>query len=257
MPTAVIVPLSATFTANGTANLKQVQQEEVTALAADYDLYISDAAANDVFKAFSIAEGTSDASADVIVSVVAAGENAVKAALKAALEAAAGGYQATSGAGGSTLKARMEAYVKQQVETDLASSGLFNILEAEALLDVDISNGAIGTNGSAAMWTALAAQTSGIGNAILNCIATQLPYAQYNDISGGGNLDAAFAVGDKLVFNFTINTTLAVTPQNQDVTGAGEVATGFATGPVAGANAQAAFNSAQKSRTFNLHITKA
>lgn len=256
MPSSVIVPLSATFTADGTANLKQVQQEAVAALSADYDLYISDAAANDVFKAFEIAEGTADASADVIVSVVAGNEAIVKAALKAALEAALGGASATSGAGGALLKTRMESYVKQQVETDLASSGLFNILEAEALLDVAIPNADIGTNGSVAMWTALATQTPGIGNAILNCIATQLPYGQYNDISGGGNLNSAFAVGDKLVFNFTINTTLAVTPQNQDVTGSGDVATGFVTSS-AGAAAQSAFNSAQKSRTFNLHITKA
>ena len=251
--TTVVVPLTATFTADGTANLKQVMQEEVSPLVADYDIYISASGANDVFKAFSIAEGTSDASADVIVSVVSGNESIVKAALKAALEAAVGGAAASSGAGGALLKALMQAYVKQQVESDLASSGLFNILEAEELINVDIPNTDIGDAGSVAMWNVLAAQTPGNNNALLNVIATQLPYEQYADISGGGNLDAAFAVGDKLVFNFTINTTLNVTPEEEDQTG--PLAGGFSATD-APASAQAAFNSAQKSRTFNLHVTK-
>lgn len=252
MPTSVVVPISATFTANGTADLKQVMQEEISPLTADYDLYIDASQANDVFKAFSIAEGTTDASADVVVSVVSANEAIVKAAIKHALENALGGAGATSSASGQTLKSRMETYVKGAVESDLASTGLFNILEAEELLNVTIPNSDIGTNGSNAMWTALAAQTA--GSALLNVIATQLPYSQYSDISGGGNLDSAFSVGDKLVLNFTINTTLTVTPQEQDVTGA--LSGGF-TASDASAVAQSAFNSAQKTRTFNLHITKA
>jgi len=254
MPTTVVVPLTATFSADGTANLKQVMQEEVTPLSANYDLYISDASANDVFKAFSIDEGVSDPSADVSVSVVSANEAIVKAALKVALEQALGGASAGSGAGGDLLKTLMQGYVKVQVESDLASSGLFNIMEAEELINVNIANTDIGSNGSDAMWTVLAGQTPGTNNALLNVIATQLPYEQYADISNGGNLDSAFAVGDKLVFNFTINTVLAVTPEEQDQTGA--LSGGF-TATDAAATAQPAFNAAQKSRTFNLHITKA
>lgn len=263
MPTTVVVPMTATFTADGTANLKQVQQEAISPLDADFDLYISHANANDVFKAFLIGEGSSDVSADVIVSVDSSGAAIVKAALKYALENALGGADATSDASGETLKSRMETYVKAQVENDLSSTGLFNILEAEELLAVTIPNADIGDNGSAAMWSALAAQTASKNNALLNCIATQLPYLQYVDISSGGNLNAAFAVGDKLVFNFTINTTLEVTPQEQDVTatpagaatGAVDASGNFVASPTG--SARPAFDSAQKTRTFNIHIIKA
>lgn len=250
MPTSVVCPITATFTADGAANLKQVQQEQIAALTSDFDLYVSDGSANDVFKAFAIAEGVSDPSADIVVSVVSGNETIVKAALDYALQNALGGAGATSATtpeAGKTLKLRMQTYVKAQVEADLSSTGLFNILEAEELLDVNIPNADIGSNGSTEMWLALAGTTP--GSPLLNVIATQLPYAQYADISGGGNLDAAFEAGDKLVFHFTINTTLAITPVNQDVTSA--------IGTSAGASAQALFNSNQKNRTFNLHITKA
>jgi len=253
MPTKVVVPITASFTADGTADLNQVQQESLNPFSANYDLYVSHADANDVFKAFSIAEGTADASSDIVVSVVSGNEAIFKAALKYALESALGGAGAASGTGGSLLKSLMQTYVKGEVEGDLSSTGLYNILEAESLLNVDISNSVIGTNGSTAMWTELTDEVASNSNAMLNCIATQLPYASYVDISNGGNLDSAFAVGDSIVFHFTMNTALDVNPVNEDVTG--PITGGTLTS--AGAAAEANFTSATKSRTLNLHIIKA
>lgn len=254
MSTTVVVPITASFTANGTADLNQVQQESLSPFTADYDLYISNSNANDVFKAFSIAEGTADASADVIVSVVSANQTIVKAAIDYALQNALGGANAGSGAGGSTLQTLMQSYVKGEVESDLATTGLYNILEAESLLNVSISNATIGSAGSTAMWDELASQTAGNSNAMLNCIATQLPYDQYVDISNGGNLDSAFAVGDTIIFHFTINTDLDVTPQLQDVTST--IVPPAPADLTATGSAQGVFTSASKSRTFNLRITK-
>jgi hypothetical protein len=247
MPTRVVVPITASFTANGTADLNQVQQESLDPFTANYDLFVSNASANDVFKAFSIADGDVDASSDIVVSVVAINEGIVKDALKYALE------HATDVSGSSLLKTLMEAYVKTEVENDLSTTGLYNILEAESLLNVDISNSVIGTNGANAMWTELAEEVASKSNAMLNCIATQLPYDNYVDISNGGNLDSAFGIGDSIVFHFTINTALDVTPVNEDVTGA--ITGGTLTS--AGAFAESIFTSATKTRTLNLHITKA
>ena len=240
--TAVVFPLPATFTADGTANVNQTRQEQLSAPAADYTIAISDVEANDVFKAFSVAEATSDSSADIVVSYVSGNATIVKAALKYALE---NGTQSSS-----SLKSLMESYMTSQVATDLSSLGLYNILEAEAVSGVSISNATIGTHGSEAMATVLAGQVASKNNANLNIVAAQLPYASYSGIPTGGNLDSAFAVGDSLSFHFTFNSTLAVTPVNQSIASV----TGSAS---AAAAAQAAFNSNQHSRTLNLVITKA
>lgn len=248
--TQVVCPIAAAFMADGTANLNQVMQETVDPYTANFDLYLSHASANNVFKAFSVADGVSDASADIVVTVATGVDADVKAALKYALENALGGAGATDGTGGDILKLLMEAAVKGDVEAELSNTGLFNILEAESLLNVDISNSLIGTAGSEAMWAALeeASPAPGLSNPMLNVIATQLPYNQYVSIDNGGNLDDAFVVGDTLVFHFTIQTKLAITAVNQDVTGA--------QGSDAGVPAQGAFESNTHSRTFNLHITK-
>lgn len=235
---SVIWPLNATMTADGTAELNQVEQQTVTPLSADWELSISHASANALFAAFAIAEGTPNDSADIVVSYVSANDAATKAAIKYALEHAA---DASSNA----LKKLMEDYVKEQVELDLSTSGLYNILEAEALISVDISNNALGTSGGDAMATVMAG--AGAQNA-RNVVATQLPYAQYSSIQDGGNLNSAFAVGDSLVLNFTVESVLAITPLNEFK------ATSYSGS--AGHSAEAAFNSAKKSRTINLTVTK-
>lgn len=239
----VVFPLNASFEANGTADLKQVMQETVTEQTADYDLYIGDSSTNAVFTAFVLAEGGVDSSADIAVTSTNAAT--VTAAIKYALENALGGASATSGAGGETLKALLEAYMKSQVEADLSSTGLFNILEAEELLNVVIPNATIGDNGSAAMWTSIDTAPA----AVKAVMATQLPYARFSSIPDGGNLNDAFAAGDEMVLQFTVSSKLTVTPQNEDVT-AGQ-------GADAGVAAQAAFDSSVKTRTVNIHITKA
>lgn len=243
MASTVVFPITANFDADGTADLKQVMQEKVDIVAADYDLFIGDASSNALFTAFAIAEGTSDGSADVVVTTV--NEAAVKEAIKYALQNALGGAGATSAASGETLKTLMQAYVKTQVEADLATSGLLNILEAEELLNVDISNAVIGSNGSAAMWGAINSASA----AVKAVMATQLPYEKYASIPDGGNLDAAFEAGDKMVLRFQLSSKLTVKPQKEDVTGA--------EGADANVAAQPAFDSTVKSRTLNIHFTKA
>ena len=240
----VIVPLAMEFTANGAANVQQTQQESLNPYTADFAISIGNTSTNDVFTAFEIEEGAQDASADIVVSTVAGNEAVVKAALSHALQ------NAQSGAS-KTLKTLMEEYVQAEVEADLATTGLFNILEAERLTAVDIPNATIGTNGSNAAWTALA---NADGTQFLQLIATQLPYAQYEDISDGGNLDAAFAIGDSLVFHFTVNTKLTITPVFGDVTES--VANGTLGDAAPVGSAEGPFDSATKSRTVNLTITK-
>ena len=239
----VVFPLTASFDANGTAALNQVMQETVTEQTANYDLFINDSSTNALFTAFVIAEGGADSSADIVVT--AANEAAVTAAIKHALENALGGASATSAASGEILKALLQTYMKTQVEADLSTSGLLNILEAEDLLSVLIPNAAIGDNGSSAMWTAISSAPA----AVMAVVATQLPYARYSTIADGGNLDAAFQAGDELVLQFTVSSKLTVTPQKEDVTGA--------EGADAGVAAQAAFDSSVKTRTVNIHVTKA
>lgn len=252
--TQVVVPFNAAFDADGTANVKQVMQESVAPLAADFEIKISSSLTNDVFKAFNIQEGSADASADIVVGVVAGNASIVKAALSHALR------NAVEDGTGKTLKTLLQDYMKNEVETDLQTMGLFNILEAEELINVDISNSVIGTNGSTAMWDdTLATQTASKSNALLNVVATQLPYGQYSDISAGGNLDSAFSTGDSLVFHFTITSKLNVTPVNEDVTGTNSSGIGSAgfSASDAGVAAQAAFDSATHTRTLNVYITKA
>lgn len=243
MPTQVVFPVSSAFTANGSANVNQVQQEQLTKLAADYELTISDASANGVFAAFSVADGTNDASADI--SVTYSGAASLKAGLKYALE--------NSTQSGSSLKTLLQDYMKGVVETDLTTMGLFNILEAELISSVVIENATIGDAGSEAMDASVAAA----GAHVLDIVATQLPYSQYSDISGGGNLDSAFAVGDSLVFHFTISSKLNVTPVNEDVTSATSYTGADGGSADAGAAAQGAFDSATHTRTINLTITRA
>jgi len=241
--TQVVFPLGATFsTTDGTANVNQTRQEQLSAPAADYTISVSHATANDVFKAFSVAEATSDGSADVVVSYVSGNAAIVKAALAYALE---NGTQS-----GSSLQTLMQTYMTTQVGADLSSLGLYNILEAEAVSAVSIPNATIGTQGSNAMEAVLAGETASKTNDNLNIVAAQLPYSQYSGIAAGGNLDSAFAVGDSLLFHFTFNCTLTVTPVNESIASV----TGSSS---AGANAQASFASNQHSRTLNLIITKA
>jgi len=244
MPTEVVFPISTSFDADGTANVSQVDQEVLTKLPADFELSVSGASANPVFEAFAVAEGTSNTSADISVTYDDSAK--LKAGLKYALENAVNSDN-------ESLKTLLEAYVKEQVESDLTSMGLYNILEAELLTSVAIPNATIGNNGSDAMDASIDAAGAGT----LDIVATQLPYSQYSDISGGGNLNSAFAVGDSLVFHFTISSKLQVTPVNEDVTDAASY-TG-ATGPSAsaGAAAQGSFPSATHTRTVNLTITKA
>ena len=237
--TEVVWPLSATMTADGTADLNQVEQQSVSKAAADWELSISHASANDLFRAFAIAEGTANSSADIVVNYVSANDAATKAAIKYALENAVDGSS-------NALKKLMQDYVKGEVEADLSTSGLFNILEAEALINVDISNNALGDSGKIAM----AASLSGVGSQnARNVVATQLPYAQYTSIQDGGNLDNAFAAGDKMVLHFVVESVLTVTPLNEFK------ATSY-TGS-AGHAAEGAFPAAKKSRTINLTVTKA
>ena len=237
--TTVYWPLNATMEANGTADLHQVEQQTVSPLSADWNLSIEHASANALFAAFAIAEGTPNSSADIVVSYVSANDAATKAAIKYALENA-------TDASTNALKKLMQDYVKEQVELDLSGSGLYNILEAEALVNVDISNNALGDSGKNAMATVM----SGAGaQDARNVVATQLPYAQYSGIQNGGNLDSAFVVGDEMVLNFTVESVLAITPVNEFK------ATGYADS--ASASAQAAFNAAKKSRTINLTVKKA
>lgn len=243
MPTQVVFPLGATFsTTDGTANVNQTRQEQLSAPAADYTIAVSHATANDIFKAFSVAEATADGSADIVVSYVSANAAIVKAALKYALE---NGTQS-----GSSLKTLMESYMTTQVGNDLSSLGLYNILEAEAVSGVTIPNATIGTNGSDAMEAVLAAETASKTNSNLNIVAAQLPYGQYSGIAAGGNLDSAFAVGDSVLFHFTFNSTLTVSPQNESIASVSGSSS-------ASAAAQASFSSNQHSRTLNLVITKA
>jgi hypothetical protein len=224
--------------ANGTADLNQVEQQTVSPLSADWELSISHASANALFAAFAIVDGSANSVADIVVNYVSANDAATKAAIKYALENA-------TDASSNGLKKLMEDYVKEQVELDLSTSGLYNILEAEALINVNIPNAALGTSGGDAM----AAVMSGAGaQDARNVVATQLPYDQYSGIQDGGNLDSAFAAGDKMVLNFTVESVLAITPLNEFK------ATGYTDS--AGAAAQAAFNAAKKSRTINLTVTK-
>jgi hypothetical protein len=241
--TQVVFPVSSAFNANGTADVNQVQQEVLTKLAANWELDISGASANAVFEAFSVAEGTSNSSADISVTYADAAK--LKSGLKYALENA-------TDSGSATLKTLLEAYVKGEVENDLTSMGLYNILEAELLTSVVIPNSTIGDNGSDAMDGSVAAA----GAHTLDIVATQLPYSQYADISGGGNLNSAFAVGDSLVFHFTISSKLTVTPVNEDVTSAASYTGADGASASAGASAQGAFDSATHTRTINLTIYK-
>jgi hypothetical protein len=242
--TDVVVPITATFNVDTSANLYQVEQETVTPLAADFNVSYTDDASNNVFRIFSIAEGVSDASADIVVSVATANETIFKTALGAALKGAKDG-------GAITLTSLFRDAVKSDVETDLTTMGLFNILEAEALSDMDISEEQFGTNGANAMYTALTDPAP--AQALLNLVATQLPYGQYEDISAGGNLHDAFISGDSLTFHFTITSTPVITVINEDVTG--DASGGFVVGS-AGVAPQSLGIATQRSRTANVKVIK-
>jgi hypothetical protein len=265
----VVVPFQTSFTADGTANVNQVMQETVQPFSVNFHIYIEDISSSNAFKMFKIEEGLSDTSADIVVIQDDSPGNAlaVKNALKWALENAKGGALATTfadaSANGFLLKDLLEDALDADVAADLSGAALFDILEAEGLINVDVPNDSIGTNGSVATWDRMGEESDGRTaanpNPLLNLVATQLPYGQYSDISEGGNLDSAFAIGDVIVYSFKVNSTLTITPVNQDVTGSN---TGVTSGtlPVdvsgAGVAAQGGFNSNEHSYTFNLYIKK-
>jgi len=239
MPSQVVFVAPAAMTANGTADLNQVERRALGKLSADYELSITAAAADDVFKAFLVAEGTSDSSADLVVNHASANEAIVKAALDHILQNA-------TDAESLKLSDLMEAYVKTQVEGDLSTTGLLNILEAEMLINVVIPDATVGAAGKDAMWGEFASGSNAMARA---AIATQLPYDQYSGIPDGGNLNSAFAAGDSLVLNFVVTSRLDVNPVNEWSHPAGS-------GSGAVDAAQGNFNSGNKSRTFNITITK-
>lgn len=272
MASEVVFPLTAAFTADGTAKLRQVQQEVVAVQAADYNLFISDASANDIFKAFRIREGVANDSADIVVDVI--DQAATTAAISHALKNALGGESATfvndAVPNGEQIKLLLESYMSTEVGKDLSSNGIFDIMEAEALFAVDISEGLIAHEGSTKMWNVL----NGAPQAIKNVIATQLPYSKYSTIDVSGNLDEAFAVGDTFVLRFQVSSKLAISPELEDVTDDITAAAPYpvdSTGvpdadatPAPGAVPQyptgssaPSFDSLTKVRTFNIYFKKA
>jgi len=247
----VVWPLTADFNAAATANMNQVQTETVSRIDANWDLSISTAAAAAVFGAFTLTEGVSDTSADIVVTYADTASvftNAVKAALENAVSVAEGGTDAH--AGGMTLHALMLAAIRVQNETNLASGGLFDIMEAEVLGPVTLSNDAIGTDGAAAA----AARFAGASQPILNLIGTQLPYDRYGPAPGQGpkNMSTVFKAGDSLTLRFQVTSSLAITPVFEDVTGANDAQTT----PSATSTVQSPFTLSSNVRTFNLRIIK-
>jgi hypothetical protein len=263
----VVVPFQTTFTANGTANVNQVEQETVQPFPVDFHIYIGDISSSNAFKMFKIEEGTEDDSADIVVLQDDSSGNAlaVKAALKWALEHAKGFTSQDTFENaelyGVPLKNLLEDVLDTDVAADLSGADLFDILEAEGLTGVDVPNDTIGTNGSDATWDRMAEESvdrnASNPNPLLNLVATQLPYAQYSDISEGGNLDSAFAIGDVIVYSFKVNSTLTISPVNEDVTGDNSDPTLPVSVTATGTSANGAFSSNEHSYTFNLYIKKA
>jgi hypothetical protein len=205
----------ASFEVSGTGTVRQVAQQTVLARDADYTLFIEDASANDVFKAFDVSEGEANANAsaeDIVVNAVSGNEGLVKDALNWILR-----YAITTSASGAeaadlskNLIELMTKDIKDSAVATLTGNGLYDILEAEELLDVSIDvSGAI-ENGKDAMWDAMSAGTSAAARLL---IAKQLPYENFLDISYGGNLDGAFKAGDSLTLYFNVNShTFQITP---------------------------------------------
>jgi hypothetical protein len=242
--TDVVVPITATFDVSTSANLYQVEQETVSPLDADFNVSYTDDASNNVFRIFDISDGVSDVSADIVVSIATENEAIFKTALAAALKGAKDGIELK-------LPDLFRDAVKADVTADLTTMGLFNILEAEELSDMDISEEQFGTNGANAMYTALTDPAP--AQALLNLVATQLPYGQYEDISAGGNLEPAFIPGDSLTFHFTITSTPVITVLNEDVTG--DASNNFVVGS-AGVAPQTLGITTQRSRTANVKVFK-
>jgi len=228
MPAQIVYPYSATFNADCTAEVGQAQQVSLSKLTADHALEFTSSV---IFDAFTIAEGTSDICGDYVVSY-SGGASALKTALMGA----------TNGSS-ETLEQILVRLLTTEVATDLITLGLHNIVEAEELMDVQVDNDALGDNGSGAMDAVLSSND-------VNIVAGQIPYARFaNHPAGGCNLNAILESGDSIVFNFTVNSKLSVTPVLQTVVAA--------TGATNTGSAEAAFDSNTKSRTVNLTIYKA
>jgi hypothetical protein len=237
---SLVVPINASFTTNGTANVAQIQQESISAQVADIEVEVSHATSDAIFSAFTITDTDSE-SATASFSVAYA---SAKAAIKYALA------NAKIGGAGDSLPELLNAYMKTTVESDLTSQGLYNIVEASLLsaVTLGVTEDAVEEAGATQMDADL---TSANGGDLLRKVFTQLPYEEYRDASGGGKtLDDILAVGDSLVFQFTFNSTLTVQPVLQSASAV--------TDPAATAveAVQPSFNTGAKSRKINVTIKK-
>ena len=241
---SIVYPYSATFDADGTANLAQAQQVTLQTLDASFNLAYTGSA---IFSAFTLEEADADIAADYVVKYDAV---AGKAALKTALA------DATSG--GDTLDVLLEAILKSEVEHDLKTMNLWNIAEAEELTDVNVPAEAMAESGATEMSAVIVSSDK-------NIIAAQIPYANFaafdaaKDASGNGSLNNAIAAGDSITFHLIVNSDLKVThvlsTTGPGFTAAGGVVGGFASSNPTG-SAAADFDAPQKSYTVNLTITK-
>lgn len=198
-------PVPVSVNADGTAKLELITLEGVVITGSEETFAIELSLSDPVFSAFSVADGSADASANPIVSLT--NPDAFGDALGSAAAAAMKGAE--------SLPAWLLAFAKTSIEGALNANGMSDTAEAEEIHALEHAGFEVDAQtGSKAMAAVLAANADK-----RNVLLTQFPPTRF-DASDAAIVVLPYQVGDKFVVQFVITQAIDLSSTQIDITGA-------------------------------------
>jgi hypothetical protein len=198
MAATINCPHVVSVAADGTANLEAIMLESYSLAPAVATFTVNAPLSDNIFAAFTIAEGASDASADYVVSMT---ESTFSQAVKDLALAAKLSTDPTK-----SMSAWLLDEAKGSIETRLNANGISSSAEAEVITNIahagfgdDVKTGTDGM--------ALALNGSQDKK---NLLLAQFPKARF-DVSDAAIAVLPYAIGDKFVVQFNITQEIALT----------------------------------------------
>jgi hypothetical protein len=196
------VPIPASFTANGNMTVEVYPEESFVWSAADFEAINGSMSASVFNNAFVLTE-EADGSSVVELKVAMATDAAKVAAFKNAIASSLAG--AAKAGDAQTLKAFLEAYAVGELQDDLASNGIPDPIEADAVKSTDLYRFTAAldcSDGAAALWTAMTDASA----AARNIIVRQFPRTRFEaPLAEGAAPVMPGMAGDTVTFRFNIS----------------------------------------------------